>query len=249
MKKIRAIIIEDEPKPKAMLEALLSKYCSEIELIGAASNVQEGVTLIKEVVPDLVFLDIEMPGEKGIHLFQYFEEINFEVIFTTAYDQYAINALRLSAVDYLLKPIDLKELRLAISHFEKNQQKKQRYQSLEQQFQKPSNNAPKRIVLPSKESFTFLNIEEIMYCALESSYTTFVTKEGKKHLVSKPIKEYNDLLENFGFLRIHRSAIVNPIYIKKMTRTRPSSIIMNDGTVIPIARNRRDFVIEQLTKL
>jgi two-component system LytT family response regulator len=248
MKKVRSIIIEDEPKSKAMLEALLSKYCPEIELVGTASNVQEGVTMIKKTLPDLVFLDIEMPGEKGINLFQYFENIDFEVIFTTAYDQYMINALRLSALDYLLKPIDLKELRRAIAQFEKKQQKQQRYKSLEQQFSS-SNSSTKRLVLPSKDSFTFLNMDDIMYCLLESSYTTFVTQDGKKHLIAKPIKEYTELLESFGFLRVHRSATVNPLYIKKMTRTRPSSIIMNDGTVIPIARNRREFLIEELTKL
>ncbi|MBL4649167.1 MAG: response regulator transcription factor [Aureispira sp.] len=247
MKKIRSIIIEDEPKPKAMLKALLSKYCPEIELVGTASNVQEGVSIIKKLLPELIFLDIEMPGEKGINLFQYFEDIDFEVIFTTAYDKYAINALKLSALDYLLKPINLKELRLAIAQFEKKQKQNQRYKLLEQQFSFSA--SKKRLVLPSKDNFTFLNMDDIMYCLLESSYTTFVTKESKKYLIAKPIKEYTDLLENFGFLRVHRSAIVNPSYIKKMTRTRPSSIIMNDGTTISVARNRRNFLIEELTKL
>jgi two-component system LytT family response regulator len=113
MQKIRAVIIEDEPQAREMLTTLVEDYCQEIHIIGSASNVQEGVAAIKKLVPDLVFLDIEMPNEKGLELFKYFDKIDFEVIFTTAYDQYAIDALRLSALDYLLKPIDLKDLRTA----------------------------------------------------------------------------------------------------------------------------------------
>jgi len=222
---IKAIIIENEPKPKAMLVALLQKFCPQVELLGDASNLQDGVTLIYQTQPDLVFLDIEMPEEKGTQLFDYFEEINFEVIFTTAYDQYAINALRLSALDYLLKPIDLKELRLSIAQFNKKRQKKALYQSFQQQLNSKQINKVQRIVLPTKESFVFLNLEEVMYIQIESGYTTFIDKHRKKHLVAKPIKDYNDLLEKVGFLRVHRGAIANPHYISKIIRTRPSSLV------------------------
>lgn len=245
MKRIQSIIIEDEPKSKAMLKALLSKFCPEIELLGTASNVQEGVSLIKKVRPNLVFLDIEMPGEKGIHLFQYFDNIEFEVIFTTAYDQYAIDALRLSALDYLLKPIDLKELRLALQKFRTQQQKQIMDSALRYKLLNSSSSS-KKIVLPSKDSYTFLNIEDIMYCQAENSYTLFVTNKNEKHWVSKPIKEYSATLNNLGFIRVHRSAIVNPQYVKKLIRTRPSSVIMEDGAKIGISKLKRDNLIEQL---
>lgn len=248
MKKIRAIIIEDEPQAREMLETLLLKFCEGVQVIGTCVNVKEGVKMIQKLVPDLVFLDIEMPSEKGLKLFNYFDEIDFEVIFTTAYDQYAIDALKLSALDYLLKPIDLDELRLALRNFREKQYQKNINQALRYQFNiRP--NLPKRIVLPSKQSYTFLELEDIMYCKADGNYTTFVTQDRKTHLVSKPIKEYADLLENFGFLRVHRSSIINPKYVKEMIRLRPIEVVMKDDARITVARNRQDFVVQELTKL
>lgn len=246
MKKIRSIIIEDEPEAKYMLQTLIEKYCPEVQVIGEASTVKEGVDTIKKLLPDLVFLDIEMPGEKGLKLFDYFDEVDFEVIFTTAYNQYAINALRLSALDYLLKPVDLDELRGAINQFKKKQDKQLLYQSLSLQLSTQNNKPPKRLVLPSKNSFIFLDIDQIMYCSADGSYTTFVCKD-KKYLVAKTMKEYADLLEDFGFIRVHRSTIVNLDYVKELIRTRPQHIIMSDGHSIPIAQSRTQFVISKLT--
>ncbi|BDS09595.1 LytR/AlgR family response regulator transcription factor [Aureispira anguillae] len=248
MKKIRAVIIEDEPEAKFMLQVLIEKYCPEVQVIGDASNVKEGVALIQKLLPDLVFLDIEMPGEKGLYLFKYFEEINFEVIFTTAYDQYAINALRLSALDYLLKPIDLEELRASIVQFKKKQNTQQLYESLHQQLSSPSSAAPKRLALPSKNSFVFLEVNNIMYCLADGSYTTFVCNKHKKYLVAKSMKEYASLLEDLGFVRVHRSAIVNLNYVERLIRTRPQSIVMEDGTSIAIARSRSQYLIDRLTQ-
>ena len=248
MTSIKTVIVEDEPHAKAMLLALLEKFCPQVEVLGSATNVQDAITLIHQTQPDLVFLDIEMPGEKGTQLFDYFEEVDFEVIFTTAYDQYAINALRLSALDYLLKPIDLKELRMAIAKFDKKTQKKTLYQSLQHHFNSSSPKY-KRIVLPTKESFQFLELKDIMYIQIESSYTTFIDIKQKKHIVSKPFKEYAELLEDFGFIRIHRSSIINPNYVNKIIRTRPSSVVMKDGTKLAVSKSRREFLINQLTKI
>ena len=170
MRKIRAVIIEDEPKAKVMLKALLEKYCLDVHVIGDASNVKDGVALIKSLLPDLVFLDIEMPEERVINLFKYFDKIDFEVIFTTAYDQYAIEALRLSALDYLLKPVDVDELIAAVEQFKDKQSKELLYQTFYQQMSAPvQSNTPKRLALRSKESFTFLDIPDIMYCIAEGS--------------------------------------------------------------------------------
>ena len=248
MEKIRAVIIEDEPKARVMLKTLLEKYCDDVHIIGEASNVKDGVNLINRLVPNLVFLDIEMPDEQGLHLFKYFDEIHFEVIFTTAYDQYIINALRLSALDYLLKPIDLTELQAALGQFRSKKHKEQLYKLFYNQNRINNQHTSKRLALPSKDSFTFLNVDEVMYCQADSNYTLFVDKSGKKHLVSKPIKEYSDLLEQFGFLRVHRSAVVNLNYIKKLVRTRPCQIIMNDDTKISVSQSRRQYLFDVLTK-
>jgi two-component system LytT family response regulator len=247
MKKIRAVIIEDEPEAKYMLQALLERYCPEVQVIGDAANLKEGVKIIKKLLPELVFLDIEMPGEKGLKLFNYFDEINFEVVFTTAYDQYAINALKLSALDYLLKPIDLEELRATIAQFKKKQDKHLLYESMSLQLSNQTPKSPKRLVLPSKNSFVFVDINQIMYCLADGSYTTFACKD-KKHLVAKSIKEYSSLLEDFGFIRVHRSAIVNLAYVQELIRTRPHNVIMADGHSISIAQSRIQFVISKLTE-
>lgn len=249
MTKIRAIIIEDEPEAKYMLQALLEKFCPAVQVMGDASTVKEGVELIKRLVPDLVFLDIEMPGEKGLYLFQYFEQVDFEVIFTTAYDQYAINAIRLSALDYLLKPIGLEELQAALQQFQKKRRNKQLYTSLYEQLGNPTTATPKRIALPSKNSFIFLEVDQIMYGQADGSYTTFVTTQGKKHLVAKPMKEYADLLEGLGFVRAHRSAIINLQYVEELIRTRPQSVIMRDGQALPLAQSRKEHLMSKLMEL
>jgi|VirMetMinimDraft_7_1064189.scaffolds.fasta_scaffold121950_2 two-component system LytT family response regulator len=250
MQKIRAVIVEDEPQAREMLTTLLEDYCQEIHIVGAASNVQEGVIAIKKLVPDLVFLDIEMPNEKGLELFKYFDKIDFEVIFTTAYDQYAIDALRLSALDYLLKPIDLKDLRAALDTFRgKKEQASYINQALRYQFASEQQTTPsKRIVLPDAEGYVFIEVEDIMYCQAEKSYTAFVMSDKKKQWVSKTIKEYSDLLEGFGFVRVHRSSLINPKFIAKIIKTRPSSIIMKDGETITISKTRREEILEALLK-
>lgn len=250
MQKVRAVIIEDEPQAREMLTTLLEDYCQEIHIIGSASNVQDGVVAIKKLVPDLVFLDIEMPNEKGLELFKYFDKIDFEVIFTTAYDQYAIDALRLSALDYLLKPIDLKELRTALDNFRGKKQQTYMNQALRYQFASEQQTAPsKRIILPDAEGYVFIEVDDIMYCQAEKSYTAFVMSDGKKQWVSKTIKEYSDLLEGFGFVRVHRSSLINPKFITKLIKTRPSSVIMKNGETIVISKARREEVLEELLSL
>ena len=250
MQKIRAVIIEDEPQAREMLTTLLEDYCQEIHIIGSASNVQDGVVAIKKLVPDLVFLDIEMPNEKGLELFKYFDKIDFEVIFTTAYDQYAIDALRLSALDYLLKPIDLKDLRTALDNYRGKKQQTYMNQALRYQFASEQQTTPsKRIVLPDAEGYVFIEVEDIMYCQAEKSYTAFVMSDGKKQWVSKTIKEYSDLLERFGFVRVHRSSLINPKFITKLIKTRPSSIVMKNGENIVISKTRREEVLEELLNL
>lgn len=250
MQKIRAVIVEDEPQARQMLRTLLEDYCQDVHILGEATNVKDGVAAIKKLLPDLVFLDIEMPNEKGLELFKYFDKIDFEVVFTTAYDQYAINALRLSALDYLLKPIDLNELRQALMSFREKKHQAYINQALRYQFAvEQHSNQSKRIILPSGEGYVFIDVGEIMYCQAEKSYTVFTVVDGKKYWVSKTIKEYADLLEGFGFLRVHRSSLINPTYVKKLIKTRPSSVIMKDDTNIPVSKNRRDELLEELLNL
>lgn len=250
MQKIRAIVVEDEPQAREMLATLLEDYCQDVHIIGEASNVKEAVACIKKLHPDLVFLDIEMPNEKGVELFKYFDKIDFEVIFTTAYDEYAINALRLSALDYLLKPIDLSELRGALERFREKKQQAYINQALRYQFATQQQaTQSKRIILPSGEGYVFIDIDDIMYCQAEKSYTAFAIVDGKKYWVSKTIKEYSDLLEGFGFLRVHRSSLINPKFVTKLIKTRPSSVIMKDGESIAVSKSRREHLLDELLNM
>jgi len=248
MMKIRAIIVEDELAAKSMLSILIERYCPEVQIVGDASTVKEGVELIEQLLPDLVFLDIEMPGEKGLFLFKYFDKIDFEVIFTTAYNEYAINAIRLSALDYLLKPISLEELKISIQEFKKRQNNKQLHHSLFQQLTSPIP-TPKRIVLPFQNSFIFLEVDEIMYCRADGAATLFVTQKGERHTIAKLMKEYADLLESLGFIRVHRSAIINLDYVQEFIRKRPHSVVMKDGVQIAIAQSRKDYLMNKLLRL
>lgn len=247
MSKIRAVIIEDELQACQMLTTLLEEYCTDVHIIGTAQTVAEGVACINKVHPDLVFLDIELPNEKGLALFKYFEKTDFQVIFTTAYDHYAIKALRLSALDYLLKPIDLKELRHALANFRLKQQEDNLQQALQYQLAAQQHRQrPQRMVLPSGEGYVFVEIEDIMYCQAEKSYTSFTIADGQTYWTSKTIKEYTDLLESFGFLRVHRSSLINPSFVAKLIKSRPSYIIMKDGTQINISKAKRDRLMQEL---
>jgi len=147
-----------------------------------------------------------------------------------------------------LKPVDLNELQAALDQFRPKKHQEQHYKLFYSQYSLPDQSKSKRLALPSKDSFTFLNIEDVMYCQADSNYTIFVDKNAKKHIVSKTIKEYSDLLEQFGFLKVHRSAVVNLNFIKKLIRTRPCQLVMQDDNRITVSKSRRQYLFDVLTK-
>jgi two-component system, LytTR family, response regulator len=239
---IRAIIIEDEKDSRAILAALLTKYCEGIDVVGEAENVREGVKLINLLSPDLVFLDIEMPFENGFQLFKYFEEVNFDVIFTTAYDEYALKAFRFAALDYLLKPINLEELREAIKRVNKEENQVDynnvRIQTLaynlDHNFQK--------IALPILNGLVFVDIDDIFYLEADNNYTTVHTTGGK-HLVSRTLREYETILGEVGFFRINRSHLINMKFLKSYIKSTPPSVELTNGTKLKLSSSRKkDFL-------
>jgi two-component system LytT family response regulator len=243
--KIRCIIIEDEKQTRILLRALLEEYCEDVLVLAEAANVQEGVAAIKEHEPDLVFLDIEMPRESGFSLFKYFDTIDFDVVFTTAYGQYAVKAIKLAALDYLIKPISLEELMETLDRFRQKgkslKDKNKHYPLLESSLQ---NKERQKIALPCSDGFVFVEINDIVRCQAEKSYTLIIMKDGSEILPSRNLGEYESILDDYGFIRVHRSHLINKNYIKRFIRGKISTLLMEDGTNIPISNSKKDQLLD-----
>lgn len=239
MNNINAIIIDDEERARNTLSSLLLSYCPEIKVLDTCSNVPDGVLAINKNKPDVVFLDIEMPDYNGFELLGFFREIDFDIIFVTAYSEYAIKAFEISAVDYILKPIDIDQLKNSV---EKLKQKKLHSQMQEQiALLKDSYKGDdiRKIALSMSNGLTFVEIADIVLLEADGAYTTFYLKDGQKVLVSKKLKFYEDILSNRRFFfRTHRSYFVNVNFIKKYSRSE-NAILMDNEMSITISRDRK----------
>ncbi len=247
---IRAIIIDDESRSLKLLINLLSDYCKEVEIIGTANNVKEGYDLIQNKMPDVLFLDIEMQRETGFDLLLKFNEIPFDIIFTTAFQQYALQAIKFSALDYLLKPIDVEELKLALAKVAKNKYRNE----LSQKFDTLINNLkhPKseqiQLALPSSDGLTIVQIQDIIYLRSDRQYTLFQLKSGEKIVTSKNLGEYEDLLLEHNFFRVHHSALINLNEIKKYVRGDGGLVLMSNGESIEVSKRKKEHFLKQFTK-
>lgn len=254
MKKLRAIIVDDETNARETLLNLLQLTCKEVEVCGMAANVDSALKLLSEQNPDLVFLDIQMPEKSGFDFLKSLEKINFGVIFTTAFQEYAVKAFRFSATDYLLKPIDPDELVEAVEKFRSNLNKigTGQLQILQEQFEtvadipekirKPNEN--QRIALPAAEGIHIIELSEIIQCESMGSYTKFHLKNGQKVVVSRLLKEFEEILDNFQFFRVHQSNIVNLQYIKRYVKGDGGQVWMVDNEVVEVSRRRKDEFLE-----
>jgi two-component system LytT family response regulator len=191
-----------------------------------------------------------MPDESGLELWRYFAKPAFNVVFTTAYHQYAIQAIKLAAFDYLLKPIDIDELVTVVGRLQEHQHIKSIESRLETlEFNLKSQQSPSRIVLPTSDSLMVVKIDDIVRAESDDNYTNFFLSDNSKHLVSKTLKEFESLLPKERFLRIHQSHLVHLAFIKKLVKGKPGFVQMTDGSKLPVARERRDFVIEALNRI
>jgi len=246
---MKAILIDDELHNLTNLQVLLNTYCPQVEVCALAQSAEQGKIAVKTYLPDLIFLDIQMPEQDGFDFLRSLNSYDFEVIFVTAYDQYAIQAMRFSAVDYLLKPINIKELVDAVNRaFKQNQLKSQNKQIeyLMDWFKVQSQKEEQRIALSTVEETRFAKVSEIIRCESSNNYTTFFLSDNSKLLVSKPIYEYDELLSNYGFIRCHQSHLVNKAYIKSWLKEYGDFLLLNDGTQIPISRGKKQLVKEAL---
>lgn len=247
---ITCIIIDDERNAREAFTKIIERYFNDkVKVVSSAESVIKGVYAINKFNPDIVFLDIEMPGENGFHLFEHFEKINFEVIFTTAYDQYAIKALQYSAIDYLLKPINYIDLRDALNRFEEKSNEKLKQERIELLLSNMNlgNNIKSKVALPTLTGYQLEKINDVVYCEAEQNYTRIVLNTNKSIVVSKTLKFIEELLSPDVFFRIHKTYLVNLNYVKSYNRTDGHKVLLDNGTQLDVATRRTDDFIKALT--
>lgn len=242
---IKAILIDDENHCRETLSLKLEKYCPQVHLLAQCSSGAEGLQAIAHHQPEVVFLDVEMPEMNGFEMLGQLSPIPFEVIFTTGYDAYAIKAIRFSALDYLLKPIDKDELKKAVAKLQQKSKHNLTAQ-LDILLQKMGNKQVplQKIALPTFEGFELVAIDDILHCESDSNYTHIMLRNGKKLLISRTLKEIEELLEGYPFLRIHNSHVVNLNEIVRFVRGEGGYVIMSDNTTITVSRSRKDGLLK-----
>ena len=246
---IRALIVDDERNNRENLHSLLSEYCPNVEVLGMTDSVDSAFKMIKSQEPDLVFLDIKMPEKDGFKLLESFQEIKFEVIIVTAYNQYAIQAIIFCAIDYLLKPIDIIELSNAVENVSQRLGQKQENERLKHLVSHLNSKvfSPK-IGLASQNKVEFVETARIRRCEADSNYTYVFLSNNEKMTISKTLKEFEELLKDYGFIRVHQSHLINSAHIKSYQKNDGGYITMSDLSIIPISRSRKAEIIAQIKK-
>ncbi len=249
-KRLRTIIIDDEPNAVDFISSIVQEYCKELEVVGKAHNVSEGIERINEKKPDLVFLDVEMPNGTGFDLLAHYPEKEFDVVFITAFNHYAIKAIKFSAVDYVLKPINITEFIEAVQKVIRKRSENSMHgnDSLKVLMENLRSAQPSRLAIPTAEGMEYLNPKEIIRIEADRSYSWFFLLGNRKILVSKNLKEFQDLLGDRFFFRSHNSVLVNLKYVKKFVRKDGGYIEMTDGAQVPISRNRKDLFLMHMAK-
>lgn len=242
------LIIDDEPKSRNVLSRLCTEYCPEVEVIGQAGSVNEGIEKIDSFKPKLVFLDIHMPVKSGFALLDHYKDnLDFSVIFTTAHSEYALEAFRHTVVDYLLKPIDIEDLQSAVKksiiaqNLQTTQLKTLKESLLSEKVQK--------IALTTTDGYTFVKFENIIRCEAKGNYTSFFLKNKRSLLITKTLKYYEDLLLPKGFFRVHKSHLINLNCVRKFLRGKKGMIEMIDGTMLEVSSRKRESLLEELSNI
>lgn len=241
---IQAIIVDDELSNIENLQALLTKHCLQVNIIGTALNNAAAVELINRHQPDLVFLDIQLRDDSGLNLLKLVNNKLFEVIFVTAYDQYGIQAVKFAALDYLLKPVDIDELIAAVDKVETKLKEKQHNRQLDflvNQLKK-DDKQPTKIALQQQKEIRYISLTDIVRCEADNTYTFFYLMTGERILVSKGLKEYADMLPTDSFLRIHQSHLVNISFVKSWLKEDGGVLLLTNGDKVPVSRPNREKV-------
>jgi two-component system LytT family response regulator len=247
---LNVVIIDDEPDAVKFIQGIIAEYCPNLSVAGTANSARDGVSVISQTHPDLVFLDVQMPHGSGFDLLTSFPEKSFDVIFITAYNHYAIQAIKFSAVDYILKPVNISEFIEAVSKVEQKRVSQEyrnlNYTNLLENLKAP---VPSKLAIPTTDGIEYLNTAEIIRIEADRSYSWFHLTDKKKYLVSRNLKEYQELLQDLNFFRPHNSHLINMIYVKKFIRHEGGYIEMTDGSNVPISRGKRDLFLLQMAKI
>lgn len=244
---INCIIVDDELKSRESLKILLQDFCNDVTVLALCENVNEAMEAIRKHKPDVVFLDIQLQRETGFDLLARIQEINFEIIFTTAYSEYAIKAFKFSAIDYLLKPIDIEELKRAVSKVEKRKGDTitSRLQELMNNLRSSSSENYK-LALPTANGVIFIRMQDILYCEASSNYTDITLSDGKKYTVSRTLREYEELLEGHNFYRIHHSYLINLNAIKKYVRGDGGYVVMSNDKSLDVSKRKKEGFLSRI---
>ena len=243
---IKALIIDDEIRAQRVLKSLLQEYIDDVEVIACCSDVPSAVPKINELNPDVVFCDIEMPNYTGLELLSFFQKVNFELIFATGYSEFAIQAFELSAVDYLLKPIQIEKLEAAIQKLKLKLERHSMADRLEVLKHNVQEQAIKKIALPMSDGLIFIDVQDIVLCEADGAYTKVWLADKPDILISKKLRFFENILESRNqFFRTHRSYILNINYIKKYMRAE-GSIVMDNDQIVKVARDRKSKFEEHI---
>jgi two-component system LytT family response regulator len=245
MSQMKAVILDDEKHSVATLAWKLNKFCPDVEIIAQFTDAPEALEYLQANPPDLLFLDIEMPRLNGFELLEELEEpICFDVILTTAYDEFGIRAVKANVLDYLLKPVETQELKAAV---DKHRQKRRRQMEVAAGNQSREPQGKKtRIALATKESIEFVEPDEIVLCSSDSNYSMIYLTSGRKKLISRTLKDVEEWLAPHGFFRAHHSHLVNLNHIKEYVRADGGYLLLSNGQTLPVARNRKDDLLRLL---
>lgn len=249
---MKAILVDDEMDGIRTLQKMLAIHCPQVEVVASFSNAVTAAKEIAQYRPDLLFLDIQMPGKTGLDLLAELSPKNFEVIFVTAYNEYMLQALQFSAVDYLLKPVDEDRLVEAVQRAEKKlaaEKQEMPSETLLYNIEKAGNPQDMRLCLPTFKGFIILKLPELLYCEAERSYTIFYLDDGKTITVSRPLTEYESLLKDAGFFRVHKSFLVNLLHVREYHRGEGGTVIMSNKAELEVSRRKKEIFLEKVKQV
>lgn len=249
---MKAILVDDEPDGILTLQRMLQRHCPQVEVVATCSNAMAAKEQIEALGPDVVFLDIQMPGKSGLELLNEVLPKQFEVVFVTAYNEYMLQALQFSAADYLLKPVDEDRLVEAVQRVEQRLaegRREEQPKALLHNLANAGKPVEMRLCLPTFKGFIVLKLEEIIYCEAERSYTLFHLVEGKPIMVSKPLLDYEQMLTDTPFFRVHKTFLINLLHVKEYQRGEGGVIIMTNGAQIDVSRRKKEQFLERIKEV
>ncbi len=244
---IKAIIIDDETHCVQSLQTDLAIHCKQVDVLASCNSAKEGIMSIRKFEPDLVFLDVEMPWMNGFEMLEIFGKINFSIIFTTAHNEFAAKAFRISAIDYLLKPVDSGDLKEAIQKVEIKMAQGGNFSNIANLLQNIGQPVlQQKIALPQRDGYNFIEVSAIIHCEAEGAYTKIYLNDGKKLLISKTLGDIEEMLPPESFQRIHHSTVVNIDYVSHLIRTDGGYVILKTGEKLLISKARKEALLHRL---